>query len=361
MNILRKTGRALLRFIRIIDGPAAILSSLLLCWTAAYFGLHWLYNQLNWQPHTLVNQLFTSLGGFLLFTAFVFSVAPFIRRKELQMYQELQEALRRIARGDFHVRLQSRRTAHEHITQIIADINEMAVNLKEMEDMRQEFIANVSHEIQSPLTSISGFARAMAADELPRSEQLQYLDIIEAESVRMSRLSDDLLRLASFDSKRHPFHPELYRLDKQLRRLILTFERQWMEKELEVSADLDEIWMNADPSLLSQVWVNLIQNAVKFTPPGGTIAVSLKLQNDHVVVSVKDSGIGISEADQNRIFERFFKSDRSRTRSAGGSGLGLSIVSKIVEMHSGTIAVSSQPGEWSEFTVTLPLAPQQTE
>jgi two-component system phosphate regulon sensor histidine kinase PhoR len=345
MNQLRKFGEHIAGFLFAIS----VLST---CWIGAYFVTKWSYAQLNWQPHALPDLLINSLLGFFLFGVLISIVSPFIRKKNQAFFLEMMGALKRISKGDFQVSLNQNRGP---LGQLVEGINDMALNLKAMEDMRQEFISNVSHEIQSPLTSISGFARAMICEELIREEQLQYLEIIDAESVRLSQLSNDLLRLASLDSDHHPFQPEVYRLDKQLQLQILTFERQWLDKELEVSASMAELTFEADKNLLSQVWVNLIHNAVKFTSKGGTISVSLEQQEENVVVCIADTGIGMSEKDQARIFERFFKADKSRSRSAGGSGLGLSIVHKIVEMHRGNITVCSKLGAGTVFTVTLPI------
>ncbi len=274
---------------------------------------------------------------------------------------ELIEALRRISQGDFLIRIDpgfgDRRGRHREnpLFQLVDSINDMAANLKEMEELRQEFISNVSHEIGSPLTSISGFAKALKDDHLDREQRNRYLTIIETECVRLSKLSDNLLKLAILDSDRNPVHPASYRLDKQLVSLILACEPQWEGKQIEMEADLKEVEVVADEDMMSQVWINLIHNSIKFTPEGGTIRISLARTHDQAIVRVADTGPGIAEQDLLRIFERFYKADKSRNRTASGSGLGLSIACKITEMHSGSITVSSKPGEGAEFTVSLPL------
>lgn len=341
---------------KIILGPVFILSLLSGYWTLAYYAASWGFRHWNWEPHMLLRQLIVSILGFIFLGLSISIVSPHMRRHQREFFQELTIALKRISKGDFRVSLDVQKGRNDFpLSELVDSINDMAVNLQAMEEMRQEFISNVSHEIQSPLTSISGFARAMIYEELPRDEQLQYLEIIDAESVRLSKLSDDLLRLASLNSEHHPFHPESFRLDKQLQRQILAFEPQWLNKQLEFNADLEEMTVQADPILLSQVWVNLIQNAIKFTPEGGTITVSLEYSQEHAVIRIADNGIGMSEEDRGRIFERFFKADRSRTRSAGGNGLGLSIVHKIVEIHGGSIDVCSMLGEGTAFIVNIPV------
>lgn len=343
--------KVLIKIWKAIDGILLIVVLLSGCWTGAYFAMDWFVERFDWQPQALPRQLTVSFLGFVFLWLFISMLTPFVRKRQHAFFQELSDTLRKISRGDFSATVKAN---PGRMGMLAAEINDMAGNLKAMEEMRQEFISNVSHEIQSPLTSISGFARAMLADELPRELQLQYLEIITAESARLSTLSSNLLRLASLDSEQHPFSPEAYRLDKQLQQHILMFEPQWLNKELDMLVQLEPLTIKADQSLLSQVWVNLLSNAIKFTPRGGTVSISLRLEEDHAAVCVADTGCGISKEDQAHIFERFFKADKSRTRMVEGSGLGLSIVSKIVEMHQGSIQVVSEVDEGTKFTVTLP-------
>ncbi|MEC0241119.1 HAMP domain-containing sensor histidine kinase [Paenibacillus dokdonensis] len=329
-----------------------VISALILCWTAAYFIIHWL----EWPHALLAKQLAVSITGFFIFGLLISIISRFGRRREMEFYQSIIDAFRKIARGDFNVSLPLEGFDNGRFTDIIKSINDMAADLNKLESMRQEFISNVSHEIQSPLTSINGFARVLKKKELTPEEREHYLDIIEQESVRLSRLSENMLRLASLDSEKHPFHPVPMRLDKQLQQLILACEPQWLDKDLDMSAELSPVTIDADPDLLSQVWVNLIHNAIKFTPHGGTIQVRLEAEGRQVCIMVEDSGIGISEEDQAHIFDRFYKADKSRTRSGGGSGLGLSIIQKIVQMHQGSVTATSQLGEGTTMTVRLPVA-----
>jgi len=335
----------------------AVMAMLSLFWTAAYFITEAIYARLDWQPQPLVRQIITSISGFFLFGLSMSIVGPFIRKREKVFWQNLMDAINRIAKGDFQVNLRADWGERNHpFTELVEGLNDMAANLRAMEEMRQEFISNVSHEIGSPLTSIRGFARALKNEHLPHEQRMHYLDIIETECVRLSKLSDNLLRLAMLDSDRYPFHPVSYRLDSQLQSLILYCEPQWMEKEIEMCVTLEKVVITADEDLLSQVWLNLLHNAIKFTPKGGTITIQLQQQGNNAIVTVSDNGPGIAEEDQSRIFERFYKADKSRNRAVGGSGLGLAIADKIVKMHRGKISVRSQLGEGAEFTVQLPLS-----
>jgi two-component system, OmpR family, phosphate regulon sensor histidine kinase PhoR len=347
-------GRNLLRR---IGGIVFVLGFFTVCWSAAYYLTSLYGNGLTKQAPDYVKQLVTVVLGYVLAGMVMTTIGFFARTKRRAVWQSLHDALRRIAKGDFNVNLQFNPGEHHPLGQLVESINHMAVELSQMEKMRQEFISNVSHEIQSPLTSIGGFARALQNDRLSREERLHYLGIIETECQRLSKLSENLLKLTSLESDHHPFEPKRYRLDWQLRQVILACEPQWVDKAIDMDVSLEEVNVVADEELMSQVWVNLLHNSVKFTPNGGSITIRMEQIGQEVIVCIADTGIGIAEEDQPHIFERFYKADKSRNRSSGGSGLGLSIVKKIVEMHHGTISMKSKPGEGAAFTVTLPVEP----
>lgn len=295
--------------------------------------------------------------GFLFLFGTMALIGSLSNKARRDGFHLMIEATRRIAKGDFNINLDASPMKHGPFGELAQSLNHMAGELSEMEKMRQEFISNVSHEIQSPLTSISGFSRALQNDDIGREERLQILGIIETESKRLSKLSDNLLKLTSLESSHHPFEPKRYRLDKQLRTLVLACEPQWVGKNIDMDVSLDEVAVVLDEDSMSQVWINLLGNSIKFVPEGGTIGLILRQVGDRAIVSISDNGPGIGEEDLPFVFDRFFKADKSRNRTSGGSGLGLSIVKKIVEMHHGTVAVVSKPGHGATFTVTLPLQP----
>jgi signal transduction histidine kinase len=274
---------------------------------------------------------------------------------EMNVFAPILDALERIARGDFSVRLTNEFQDNQMVSTLANSVNKMALELNQMETMRQEFISNVSHEIQSPLTSIRGFARALENDHLSAEERHHYLNIIEDESTRLSRITEDLLKLAALESEQLQFEPKPYRLDKQIRNLILACEPQWLSKSIHMDVYLEELTVTADEDLLSQVWINLIHNSIKFTLESGAVKMDLFADGDRVIFRISDTGIGISEEDQSRIFERFYKADQSRARTKEGSGLGLSIVKKIIDLHKGTIEVQSEINRGTIFIVSLPV------
>lgn len=266
--------------------------------------------------------------------------------------KKLTLATQRLARGNFNVHVFVKQK--DELGQLADSFNHMAGELKQLEQMRQDFVSNVSHEIQTPLTSIRGFSKALRGSGIDESERLKYLEIIERESERLSRLSDNLLKLASLESEHHPFHPTIFDLDEQLRRIVVFYEPLWSEKQLDMDLSLPRVKISADADQLNQVWMNLIGNALKFTAEGGHIFIKLVPLRDRVQVWIQDDGIGIPEEDQHRIFDRFYKVDQARQHDTG-SGLGLAIVRKIIDLHQGSIEVHSQSGKGTQFLIILPI------
>lgn len=295
------------------------------------------------------------------------------------MRRELLDALDRMAHGDFNVNLVS--GGRGPMPDVIDSVNQMARQLGDLEQQRQDFISSVSHEIQSPLTSISGFAALLQADNLPDDRRRHYLDVIQTEARRVSALGDNLLRLSALEEGT-ALAKRTYRLDQQLRGVIVALEPQWSAKGLTVEVEAAELMVEADEDMLYQVWTNLIHNAVKYTDAGrsqgelarpgevkdgidewggddtdaagGVIRVELAAaaDGDGLICRVMDTGVGIGPSDLPHVFERFYRADKAR--GGGGSGLGLPLARKIVELHGGTISLTSQLGLGSTFTVHLP-------
>ncbi|GBG10251.1 putative two-component sensor histidine kinase [Paenibacillus agaridevorans] len=274
-----------------------------------------------------------AIGSVLILFAARFLVRPI---------KHINDAALRMSSGNFAVRLPVKR--RDELGELAGSMNTMAEGLSRIESMRQDFVANVSHEIQSPLTSIHGFAEALRADDVTIEEKERYVGIIQQESSRLSKLSDNLLKLSSLDSEQHPFHPAPYRLDRQLREIILAGEPVWQRKSLRVELQAEPLALTADTELMNGVWTNLLANSIKFTPSGGAIVIAAAEEDGVILVSVRDTGPGIPLEERERVFERFYKADPSRNRSIGGSGLGLSIARKIVELHGGTIGIVTEHG-----------------
>ena len=292
-----------------------------------------------------INLIFVSsviLGSFIIFL--------FVRRI-IKPIQDLSSASKEIAKGNFDLEIKIQST--DEIGQLTKDFNLMAKELKNIEYMRNDFVSNVSHEFKTPITAIRGFAK-LIQDESPKKEVTDYTKIIIAESDRLSQLSTNLLKLSDLDSKTLHNYGKPFSLDEQIRKVILMLESQWSENNLELDIDLDKIKYSGDEQLLFEVWLNLIQNAIKFSKPYGTIKIYLQNISDHIRFSIGNLGPIMTSEDKSRIFERFYKGDKSHANE--GSGLGLAIVKKIVEFEGGVIAFESEEG-YTTFTVLLHAEP----
>ncbi|MDR1292843.1 MAG: HAMP domain-containing histidine kinase, partial [Clostridiales Family XIII bacterium] len=240
-------------------------------------------------------------------------------------FAQTSDVIEKLTKGDFDIAPPVDYGLHPALGGFVKSIDTMAVELKKIETMRREFVSNVSHEIQSPLTVIRGYAKAAGDETADPEKRREYLAVIQSESDRLSKLSDNLLRLASLDSESVTGATDTYRLDRQIRAAILACEPSWSEKHIDLEADLAEVSVRADKELTEHVWANLLGNAIKFTPDGGWIGVSLSERDGKAVCRIADTGIGITPEALPHIFDRFYKADESRSLYKG-SGLGLAIV-----------------------------------
>jgi signal transduction histidine kinase len=259
---------------------------------------------------------------------------------------KLTQATESIADGDFDIEIKTNRK--DEIGNLISSFNMMAGELKSIEILRNDFISDISHEFKTPLTSIEGYTKLLkdCSDE----ERSQYIDIITEETKRLSILSTNILTLNSIENENYPIYTEEFSLDEQIRKAILLLENKWIEKEIEWDIDLDSIKFKGNKNLMYQVWINLIDNAIKFSEIGGIIEIKLS-DADNPILSIRDEGNGIDLEDNKKVFEKFYKADKSR--NSDGNGLGLSIVKRIVHMHNGEITLESRVGEGTKVIVKL--------
>lgn len=266
----------------------------------------------------------------------------------------ISQAMRDIAKGNFKKRVPEKNET-EAITEIgdlERSFNQMAKNLEGIEMFRNDFINNFSHEFKTPIVSIRGFARQLQSGKLSEAQRKEYIDIIVSESERLSTMSQNVLLLSKLENQTIVSEKTEFYLDEQIRKCILLLEKAWGEKDIELDIDLDEIKYEFNEEMLSHVWINLISNAIKFTPVGGKIACSLKLVEGTVVFEIEDNGKGMSEDVKSRIFEKFYQGDSSHATK--GNGIGLNIVQRIVALAGGTVEVESLEKKGSKFTVYLP-------
>lgn len=263
----------------------------------------------------------------------------------------LTKATKQMVAGVFDAGLQLSRK--DEIGELARNFSVMTKAIKQLDQVRQDFVANVSHEFQTPLTSMQGLARAARDKETTEEQRDNYLTIIEKESRRLSGLSKQLLTLAVLDKDHTPLHKTSFRLDEQIREVLIALEWQWTEKGLQLELELPDTVIVADQQLLYEVWLNLITNSIKFSDPGQVIEITITY-SDVIVIEIRDTGIGIAEEELSFIFDRFYKVNKAREHTSTGSGLGLSIVQKLVSLHQGSITIQSQPGAGTTVQVTMP-------
>lgn len=276
-----------------------------------------------------------------------------LSKKIYRPFEKLIRATEKIAQGDFKARLTETADPRSDLGALQHSFNHMAEELDNTEIFRNDFINNFSHEFKTPIVSIRGFARLLQDRNLSEEERRKYTDIIVEESNRLANMATNILFLTKLENQQTVTDCSRFYLDEQLRRAVLTLEKQWSSKNIELDIDLDEIMYESNEDMLLQVWLNLFGNAFKFTPEGGTVSCTLRQESGDAVVEIRDTGCGMSEEVQARIFEKFYQGDTSH--SAAGNGIGLTIVRRVLILCGGSIQVSSAPGEGSTFTVRLPL------
>jgi two-component system phosphate regulon sensor histidine kinase PhoR len=237
-----------------------------------------------------------------------------------------------------------------------AAVFEDVTELRRLEKVRQDFVANVSHELRTPIAAILGYAETLKSGALEDPQHApKMVDIIHRQAWRLSTLVDDLLELSTLDSKQRVLHPSLLPLDELRPRVLEALLPRAQAKQIELQWPEYGLTLHADPKALEQVLLNLLDNALKYTPAQGQVWVAAEQRGDQVAIQVTDSGPGIDTAHLGRIFERFYRVDKGRSRETGGTGLGLSIVKHLVVAQGGDVQVSSQSGKGSTFTVLLPV------
>ncbi|MBP3524001.1 MAG: HAMP domain-containing histidine kinase [Clostridia bacterium] len=268
--------------------------------------------------------------------------------------RRLSRAMRAVAQGDFTVSVQPvhKRNKFDYMDLMFEDFNSMVHELSSIETMKDDFIANVSHEIKTPLAVIRGYASALQRGNLSEEEQREYAATIASASESLSVLISNILRLNKLENQEIVPNAVPYDLTRQLSDCALAHEEQWERKCIDFDAQLEErVMILADESMLEIVFNNLIANAIKFTEPGGRIVLRQEKAGGDVVVTVSDTGCGMNEETVKHIFDKFYQGDSSHSRE--GNGLGLALVKRVLDISGGSIAVRSAPGEGSEFIVRL--------
>lgn len=292
-----------------------------------------------------------ALGWLLIFNTLISGiVTAFLNGKILAPITELSQAMSRVSEGDFTGKLETTSRVHE-IQESYKSFNIMTEELRATELLQTDFVSNVSHEIKTPISAIEGYTTLLQGEELSM-EQEECIDKILFNTRRLSDLVGNILLLSRLENQNIPMKKETYRLDEQIRQAILALEPKWTEKEMDFQVDMENICYTGNEGLLMHIWINLLDNAIKFSPEKGRIQVSLKKEGQKIRFSVADDGPGITPEVKNRMFDKFYQSDGSHR--AEGNGLGLALVRRILDLNHGTIEVKNREYGGSEFVVTLP-------
>ena len=293
-----------------------------------------------------------TFGNVLLIT-FLFGTVDHIRRKITveRPVKQIIAAAEKIMQGDFSTRVPTIHGAGtDGFDQIGSAINKMAQELSGTETLRTDFIANVSHELKTPLAVMGNYATMLQRPGITEEERCEYAKSIAEAARKLAQLITNILKLNKLENQQIFPQPQEFDLGEQICECLLGFEDAWEAKDLEIETDIeDDVRIKSDPELLRLVWNNLISNAVKFTPDGGTIGVSLKMEGSSVIVQVRDTGCGMKPETGRHIFEKFYQGDTSHATQ--GNGLGLALVKRVVDILSGEIGVQSVYGQGSTFAV----------
>lgn len=298
-----------------------------------------------------VFQLFVWSGAVAIFLAIVLVYVFSLRFT--RPLKQINNAAKIIAAGEFRNRLNVE--SEDEIGQLAKSFNQMVEDLQKLEEMRRGFIANVSHELRTPMTSIRGFIEGILDETIPPERQKDYLMIVRDETIRLNRLVNDLLDLAKMEGGEIALNIKPFDINELIRLCVIKNETQITSKNLEIEANFDteNIFVIGDKDSIERVIINLLHNAVKFSNENGRIILETVKNKDKVLISVEDNGIGIDESEQKRIWDRFFKSDKSRGKDITGTGLGLAIVKNIINEHKQDIWVESKIGQGTKFTFTM--------
>lgn len=272
-------------------------------------------------------------------------------RAVLKNVREFIEATEKLSRGDFSARLNIKRPPEFRI--LSKNFNAMAKELGGIEVLRTDFINNFSHEFKTPIISIKGFAEILKDDDLSKEEKNEYLDIIIEESKRLSSLATNVLNLSKIETQVILNDIQRFNIGEQIRQSILLLDSKFQSKNILLDINIEDCYVNGNKEMLNQVWVNLLDNAIKFNNKNGIVSVNMKKEEGNIFINITDTGLGITRESISKTFDKFYQGDRSH--STHGNGLGLTIVKKIIELHGGTIECDSIVSKGTKFTIILPI------
>ncbi len=296
------------------------------------------------------------IAGNILFLAVMFTIADSVYRHltVTKPIKRIQEALDKVVAGDFSTRIDYIKgpNSGNEFDEVITLLNHMIEELSGVETLRTDFVANVSHEMKTPMAVMQNYGTLLQGMEVSDEQRIEYGKAITEQTRRLSALVTNILKLNKLENQQIYPNTERYDLGEQLCECMIEFESVWEEKEIDIETDItDEVYIEADKELLSLVWNNLLSNALKFTEHGGVVSLNLYADQEYVYVQVKDTGCGMTPETGQNIFKKFYQGDTSH--ATRGNGLGLALVKRVIDICKGEISVSSRLGEGSTFTVRL--------
>ncbi|MEG2644206.1 MAG: HAMP domain-containing sensor histidine kinase [Enterococcus sp.] len=290
---------------------------------------------------------------FILFLSLIIgaTLSFFVGKRILQPIGNLRQAMSKVAQGDFTIQLQENQSL-EDVDELYHAFNVMVAELNSIETLRNDFVSTISHEFKTPIATIKGYVQLLQNEQLPPEERQVYLERMLDGTHQLTYLTDNVLKLSKLENQGVGLDFQTFRLDEQIREVILFLQPKWEQLNLTLDLDLPRTIYIGNEEFLYQVWLNLMDNAIKYSYKNGNIHVHLTQNDQGVILAISDEGIGMTEEVANRVFDKFYQSDTSRKRT--GNGLGLALAKQIVELHQGTIEVKSSPDQGSQFKLFLP-------
>jgi signal transduction histidine kinase len=300
----------------------------------------------------LVCALSMLLGGIMMFFGSIHLTKPL---------EIVSAAVQKVAKGDFTVKIprdaakRGKYLYTNELDELSENVNKMVTELNGMDYMRKDFMSNVSHEVKTPVAAITGFTEILLEDNLEDEDRKEYLRVVNQESRRLSILCENMLRMSRLDNQQIVVRKDEFRIDEQIRKCIIMLSEKWSGHNIEYDLQLSPAVIESDADLLMQVWTNLIDNAIKYSPQTGTIRIVETFRKKELIVSIQDKGIGISNEKLPKIFDKFYQCEESHKKQ--GNGLGLSIVKRILEILNGNITYDSEENAGTTVTVRIPSNP----
>ena len=337
-----------------------IYMGILLIMSGLHIGLIVLTNEMSWNVivQTMIPLIYWSLVamGLTLFT----------RKKIKEVYErplhKMAEATKKVANGDFSVYVPAVHSSDklDYLDVMILDFDRMVEALGSVETLKTDFVSNVSHEMKTPVAVIKNCAELLQKKSMTEEQRLKYSIDIESAADRLSTLVTNILKLNKLENQTIDVEVHTYDVCRQICDCVLQYENLWEEKQIELDVDMDDTaWIEADESLMELVWNNLISNALKFTDSGGNVTVGQKVKDGNVIISITDTGCGMSEESIKHIWDKFYQGDTSHSKE--GNGLGLAMVKRVMDLMNGNIEIHSKEGEGSTFTVTIKSTEQESK